>query len=368
MGWIERFGHGGDVMTAAAAFQKDPSQLLDFSANINPLGPPRRVVKQIQEHLLSIVHYPDPAHRLFRKKLAERLCVNEQEIIIGNGAAECMALALLAIQPKKVGVVYPCFSEYAQLAKQFGSEVVGIYGREELQFRPDQDEMRALFQGTELVLIGHPNNPTGILYSREDLTRLAEWTEEFGTGLVIDEAFIDFLPEEKQITMLSRLGQFPRLIIVRSMTKFYAIPGLRLGFALGHPKVIKGMTGKQVTWSVNSLALQAGELCLQEQEYERATIRLIKEERNYLIRELAGFSGWKVWPGEANFLLVRLPAHWKADDLQWALGCKGIMIRNCSMYPGLTPQDIRLAVRSREENDRLLSALQEADQERRERQ
>jgi threonine-phosphate decarboxylase len=370
---IEKYGHGGDRITAAEAFNRSADEFLDYSANINPLGPPPRVLERIHNELSSIVHYPDPAHRLFRNKLADKLHLDEAMLLVGNGAAECMALALLAFRPSKVGVIAPCFSEYTSLAKQFGAQVESIEGQPEEDFLPKVKQVYPLFSTCDLIFIGHPNNPTGMMYPMETLETMARWAEDSQTWLVIDEAFIDFLPEEEQPTLLHTLHSYTKVILIRSMTKFYAIPGLRLGFSAANPEAIRQMKSVQVTWSVNSLALAAGEACLQEIEYERKTRELIVQERAYLSGKIQAF-GWKVWPGEANFLLVRLtgapsnqPSHslshrlpssrLTAEELQHLLGMQGILIRSCSMYPGLTSQDFRIAVRNRVDNERLLCGL-----------
>ncbi|GAB7387049.1 pyridoxal phosphate-dependent class II aminotransferase [Bacillaceae bacterium] len=360
MGWIEKYGHGGDRLTAAAAFGVEPESLLDFSANINPLGPPQGVLERLREAWSALTDYPDPAHRVFRRGLAEKLGVAPEAIVVGNGAAECMALAILALAPKRVGLVYPCFSEYGELARRFGASVNGIFGREERDFKPERSALYRLFAENDLVFLGHPNNPTGITYDRDELEEMASWTKRTGAYLVIDEAFLDFLPEAKQATLLHALDAYPRVILIRSLTKFYAIPGLRLGFAVARPSLASRLKEKQVTWSVNQFALLAGEACLKETAYAQRTRELIARERAYLIRAIRERFRWKVWPGEANFLLIRLPPPLKADDLQWALGRLGIMIRSCATYPGLTAHDFRIAVRTREENDRLLAALAQA--------
>jgi threonine-phosphate decarboxylase len=359
MAWIERYGHGGDLHTASMVFGIGQEELLDFSANINPLGPPHELLTEITHGLKSIIHYPDPAHRSFRGALANKLDIDADCILPGNGAAECMALAIQGLAPRRIGVVYPCFSEYARLAAQFGAEVTGCYGQDELNYKPRQEELFQLFQHTDLVFIGHPNNPTGITYSLAELMEMAAWAELTSTYLIIDEAFIDFLQPKNQITLLPQLDQFPHVILIRSMTKFYAIPGLRLGFAVGHSHVIDKLKHKQVTWSVNQLALLAGELCLHLSDYEIQTRQLIEQQRSFLIHTIEEDLKWKVCPGEANFLLVRLPETIKSADLQMDLGQQGIMIRDCSMYPGLSPQDFRIAVRTEDENIRLLAALKQ---------
>lgn len=361
MAWIETYGHGGDMLTAQDVFGKE--QLLDFSANINPLGPPVSVMERLQEKLKMIVHYPDPAQRLLKQKLAERHGITVDHILIGNGAAECMALAILGLKPETVGVVYPCFSEYEQLTRSFGAKIKSIYGKWEYNYKPDMTDVLQLLAETDLVFLGHPNNPTGVLYTKEELMQIASMAQQTNTYVIMDEAFIDFLPVDKQITLLTEMKAFSNVVFIRSMTKFYAIPGLRLGYAISHPKIISKLQEKQVTWSVNQLALVAGEACLEEREYEQKTIALIEEQRSYVTRFIKERLGWFVFSGQANFLLIRLPSRLEAADLQWKMGKKGILIRSCDMYPGLTSHDVRIAIRTKQENDRLLQALQEVEKE-----
>lgn len=364
MGLLETYGHGGDLVTAAERFGVSAEAFLDYSANINPLGPPARVLEALGRSLTAVIRYPDPGHRAFKRALAARLRLPEDFLLPANGAAEAMALAVLALQPESAGVVTPCFSEYAQLSRQFGARVVECAGREENGFKPDARELYRLFRETQLVFIGSPNNPTGLLYEPDELLQMAEWTNDTGTHLIVDEAFLDFAAREKQFTLADRLGHFPRVLLIRSMTKMFAIPGLRLGYAIGHPALIERMRSKQVSWSVNGLALLAGELCLQEADYEEETRRLIAAERRFLLDGLQSGLGWQVWPGEANFLLVRSPEWTDATALQEEMGKRGILIRNCAMYPGLTARDFRIAVRSRAENERLLSAFHDVMEKR----
>lgn len=357
---IEKFGHGGDLETAAAAFGVDRDVWVDFSANINPMGPPAHVLTRIQCEMNEIVHYPDPDHRRFRKLLALSLGVDESMICIGNGAAECMALALLAVTPKRVGVIYPCFSEYTELSKKFGAEVVGIYGDAANDFRASLSELQDLMKRVDLLFLGQPNNPTGVQYGVEELEQLAACAADEHTVLVIDEAFIDFIAPESQATLLPRLAQYSHVILIRSMTKFYAIPGLRLGFAVARPELIQRLKSKQVTWSVNRLALAAGEACMTDCEaYEAETRRQTETERAFLVEAIEHRFGCKTWPSLANFILVRLPHPWTAAALQTKLGERGVLIRSCAMYEGLTDADIRIAVKDRVRNEILLAKLAE---------
>jgi threonine-phosphate decarboxylase len=363
MAWIEKYGHGGDLLTAHQLFKKDSRELLDFSANINPLGPPARVIELLKERLETIVQYPDPAHRILKQKLAEKHSVSPEHILIGNGAAECIALILLGLRPQIVGVIYPCFSEYEQLSVAYGAKINSCYGKLELDFKPELSELILLIAESDLVFIGHPNNPTGIMYTEEELVQIAEYAEQTNTYLVIDEAFIDFLPRRKQLTLLQELERFKHVLIIRSMTKIYAIPGLRLGYVLSHPDLIHKLQAKQVTWSVNQMALIAGEAVLNEMEYEEETIALVQEQRRYVKHSIEENLGWVVFPGQANFLLVRITDGITSADLQWRMGEKGILIRSCAMYPGLTSQDFRIGIRTKKENDCLIQAFKEVIKE-----
>lgn len=355
---LERYGHGGDLESAAMAYGKDESTFLDFSANINPLGPPQYVLKRLEGALSSIIRYPDPGHRRFKTMLGRKLNVDEDNICVGNGAAECMSLILLGLHPQKVGIIEPCFSEYRQLSEQFNAEVLSVRGRQDKEWKATLEDIGRLIQQVDLLFIGQPNNPNGVQYTLGELRILAEIAEQFNTYLVVDEAFIDFIPQQQRATLLSELTKYPRTLLVRSMTKFYAIPGLRLGYTLAHPSIVRSMKSKQVTWSVNGLALLAGEAALDsDEEFEHSTMELIATERLVLVEALTRL-GCKVSPGEANFLLVELPDPWHAIDMQRELGQRGILIRSCAMYAGLGDGHIRIAVKGSEANRLFLAEIQ----------
>lgn len=356
---LEVYGHGGDVESAALRFGLKPGQFTDFSANINPLGPPPGMLEGLRAALPEIIRYPDPGHRALLSLLAERHRVQQAGICVGNGAAEIMALILLAVAPSKVGVVQPCFSEYETLSRQFGAEVHAVCGTAELDYRAEPEQIVKLVASSDLVFLGQPNNPNGVQYGVRQLRQLAEAAERHGTYFVIDEAFIDFIPPEQRQSLLPELERYPHVILVRSMTKFYAIPGLRLGYGIAHPEMAAAMRSKQVTWSVNILALRAGEISLQAgEEYESATIAAIAAEREYLRTELVCM-GCEVTPGEANYLLLRLPEPWTAGTMQEALGRRGVLVRSCAMYPGLGGSHIRVAVKDRAANAILIREMEQ---------
>jgi threonine-phosphate decarboxylase len=369
MAELERYGHGGDRLTAAERFGGSPDEFLDFSSNIHPLGPPQRVIEALSRALESgkpavLTQYPDPLSRRLRNKLAERLDVSPEQLLIGNGAAELIDLAVQVFRPGRVGVVRPCFSEYERSARIHRCSLVSIRAREEDRFIPAEQELCSLIGRSDLVFLGHPNNPTGQCIPVPVLERAADEAARSGTVLVVDEAFIDFVPGGEKRSLIRRLSSFPTTLIVRSMTKFYALPGLRLGYAVGSRDWIERLARHKIPWSVNALAQIAGEAALEDEAYQREAERWGTAERSELADGLQRIGAVDVFPSETNFLLLRLRV---GDDhpsrasgwLQEQMGRRGILIRDCSTFPGLDGRYVRVAVRTREENERLLAALRE---------
>lgn len=370
MDGLERYGHGGDRWTAGERFGTDPDSFLDFSANINPLGPPPGVVETLRQALAApdlpgISRYPDPACRRLTQALARRAGVNPEGILVGNGGAELIDGIHSALAPQRVGVIHPSFTEYEGAARKRGLEILPLKTQWEQAFLPDRGELLDWVREVDLAWVGHPNNPSGTLLSLEDLAAAAEEAARWNTVLAVDEAFLDFLPPEEEASLLPRLKEFPTTILFRSLTKFYALPGLRLGYAIASQDLIGKLRRWQAPWSVNGLAQLAGEAALQDQEFEERTRAWLAEERPFLFEGLQGLPGVKVLPGKVNYFLLRLDPLEEGSEppslcLQRRLGERGIMIRDGSTYPGLDGRYVRVAVRSREENQRLLVALAEA--------
>lgn len=369
MDGLERYGHGGDRWTAGERFGKEPDSFLDFSANINPLGPPPSVVESLQKavsetELPLISRYPDPACRRLTHLLAQRLQVRPEEVLVGNGGAELIHNIYSAAAPRRVGVIHPSFTEYEQAARKRGLQISPLQTDWKRGFLPGREELLDWIREVDLAWVGYPNNPSGTLLSLEDLATAAEEAARWKTVLAVDEAFLDFLMESGEISLLPQLRKFPTTILFRSMTKFYALPGLRLGYAVASEEWIHRLRRWQTPWSVNGLAQMAGEAALQDREFEEKTWAWLARERPFLLEGLRLFPQVEVLPGKVNYFLLRLegslagaesPSLW----LQGELGKRGIMIRDASTFPGLDGCYVRVALRSREENQQLLTALAE---------
>lgn len=354
---LERFGHGGDWTTAEAVFGKPPGGFLDFSANMNPFGPPEAVGRLLAERWRELARYPDPAVRGLRRAIAAKYRIAEESVLVGNGAAELIDLSIRAFQPSKVGLARPSFTEYEDAVRKIGGAVVDIPLAEADGFALREQPLRAAAAEADLLVLGHPNNPTGRLIDPGLLGRLVRERKP----MIVDEAFVDFVPDEDAVSLIRLAAETERLCVIRSMTKFYAIPGIRLGFAVAHPRLIRRLKELQVPWSVNAIAQWVGEAALAERNYAERTRRWLADERPIFTDKLKSL-GLRVFPSDVNFLLVSIPEQAGMDvkELQRRMGEAGVLIRDASLFPGLDRSYFRVAVRLRDENEALLERLERA--------
>jgi cobyric acid synthase CobQ/L-threonine-O-3-phosphate decarboxylase len=351
---LERYGHGGDLHTAEEAFGRPRDSFLDFSSNMNPFGPPEGVRRVLARYADLIMRYPDPGVRTLMAKLARRYDIPEASVVTGNGAAELIDLLLRVLQPARTALARPSFSEYEEAVHKSGGTVVDIPLRPECGFVLQWADIEPTLAEADVYFLGHPNNPTGRLLPTQLVSRLLD----AGKIVVLDEAFIDFAEEEDANTFIRAAALDERLFVIRSMTKFYAVPGIRLGFLAAHPEWAKRVKALQVTWSVNSLAQEIGCEVLDDEPYATRTKAWVQTERSWLTDRLSSL-GIIVFPSDTNFLLLRLPSGISVKHVQPAMGRRGVLIRDASLFPGLDEAYARVAVRTRPENEALAAALEE---------
>ena len=269
--------HGGNVYRAAQELRLPVERILDFSASINPLGPPAVARRAIRSALKQITHYPDPDCRQLRQALAQQCGVDPGMILVGNGSTELIHLLPRALAIKSALIIGPTFEEYARALQDAGSTVRYVQARREERFRPPVTEvLRALSAKRprfDAVFVCNPNNPTGQVITRPMMRELAEVIERRQRWLIVDEAFIDYCQNQSVVSLLSA---HPRIVVLRSLTKFYAMPGLRVGYLLGASKVVDQMKDRQPPWSVNSLAQAVSCAVLRDRAYK---IKSRSEER-----------------------------------------------------------------------------------------
>jgi len=350
--------HGGNIYKVAQEQRIPVERIMDFSASINPLGPPASVLRTIRSALKQIVHYPDPDCWQLRQELSQQCGVNSDMILVGNGSTELIHLLPRVLGIKSALIIGPTFEEYAQALMATGSLVQYVHARREERFRPPVNdvlrELSAKRTRFDAVFLCNPNNPTGQVMNRPAIYELAEMVERQHGWLIVDEAFIDYCQEQ---TVVSMLREHPRMVVVRSLTKFYALPGLRIGYLLGASKVVDQLKDRQPPWSVNSLAQEVSCAVLQDYAYAIKSRAFMKNERTRFVRGLRSLSSLRVYSSAANFVLIELPASICAGEVTDQLASERLLVRNCSTLPGLTTQMIRVAIRTVKENRRLLTAL-----------
>ncbi len=350
-----RYDHGGHTRVLAAAAGVPPDDLLDFSASINPLGLSPRVGDAIRAALPSVVRYPDPTASALRETLAAYHGLSPDQVLPANGSTELIYLMTRALVPGRALILHPAFSEYEAALELIGAQLDHALLEERGGFLPELSTLGPRLAGRDLIVLAHPNNPAGSLIPKPHLVTLVEAAHAAGAITVVDEAFIDFVEEA---SLKKELAQFPRLLLLRSLTKFFALPGLRVGYALGSAELLGRLLRWKEPWSVNSLAGAAGVAALEDREYQERSRRLVPRWRAELRSRLEEFRALRVFPGAANYLLVRLLNRGlSAPVLKARLLRERIAIRDCSSFRGLGPAFIRLAVRRPEEHEVLLSAL-----------
>lgn len=343
--------HGGDWAGYAAQYGGKP---LDFSANVSPLGLPDGVRDAVIRSLDGAGDYPDPLCRALREAIAGAEDVDPDWILCGGGAADLIYRAVLAKRPRRALVTAPTFAEYEAALDLAGCETERYLLREETGFSLDGGFLTAITPETDMVFLCQPSNPTGRTVPRALLRSVLERCREAGALLAVDECFCCFLDAPEAFTTKGLLGEYQNLLILKAFTKLYAMAGLRLGYCLcGGRDLLDAMGRGGPPWAVSGPAQAAGIAALSETAYVRAVRALIAQERPRLAGELSRL-GLRVVAGEANFLLFFSP-----EPLLGPLRERGILIRDCSNYAGLNQGWYRAAVRTREENRRLIRALEE---------
>lgn len=340
--------HGADAARDLGG--EPPGGFLDFSANINPLGPPEGALFAAQKALIGeVAAYPDGRYPKLCAALAGYLGVPEETVLPTNGGAEALFLAARVAAEERPGgkavILDPTFSEYAAAARAAGlAPESRIARRSEGGFRLDPAVLDDL-DGVSAVFLCNPNNPTGDLTPRGDVLALLERTRSAGAILVVDEAFADFAPGESVADMVDE-----RLYVARSFTKFFAVPGLRLGCLVARdPDLVRPF---QPSWSVNVAAAAAGISAAGDVDYAAKTLEEVTIRRAELVSALRALPGLDVHEGTANFLLLRGP-----EGLPKRLARRGVLVRGCGPFPGLGPCFSRIAVRGAKENEGLVRAL-----------
>lgn len=351
-----RRDHGGDRRGLAHAAGRAAGEILDLSASINPIGVSQRVGGAIAAALPAITHYPDPGAEALVEALSCYHGVAERHIVAGNGSTELIYLVARALAPRRALVVHPAFSEYEAALAPLGCRVERLVATAATGWVPECGEILRRAGEVDLIFLANPGNPSGALVPPPLLGELAAACDRAGTILALDEAFVDFVEAR---SLKAAVPARPGLAIFRSLTKFFALPGLRVGYALLGERVRACVEAWRQPWSVNTLAAVAGAAALADTAYQAETRRLVPEWRAALAAGLEKFEGVTVYPSSANYLLVRVdrPGLTSSRLAERLLGA-GVAVRDCSFFPGLGREHVRIAVARPDGQQRLLAALE----------
>ncbi|MBI4950199.1 MAG: threonine-phosphate decarboxylase [Deltaproteobacteria bacterium] len=347
--------HGGNIWEAAKRLGIDPLNIIDFSASINPFGPSKKALNALRSSLSLIPPYPDPDSQGLKRALSARHGVPEGAILPANGSTELIHLIPRVFRPKKALIVGPAFSEYGRALKLGGAKVAEFVLDWRDAFRLDEKRLERRVEGSDMVFIGNPSNPAGASLSREEVLSVAALCGKKGAILVVDEAFADFAED---VCIIKDAPSLRNVIALRSMTKFYSMAGLRLGFAVASVPVIEKM-GKHIPpWSVNTLASVAAIASLTDARYIERTSKWAVAEREFLSSSLERLRCLRVFPSSANFIMALIEAGaLDAAGLKKRLIKKGLLIRDLGDFAGLGKAFFRVSLKKRVDNAALLSEL-----------
>lgn len=366
--------HGGNIFQFAHEQRIEPYQVIDFSANINPLGPSQRGLDALHTQLRYISHYPDATNDDVLNAIADTYGMDKQQIVVGNGAAEL--LYAICRLPGYTGAFVPApgFSEYKEALEASKIPVRDIFyrSREDDNGKPyfevpylALETFAAELKGQDgriIVFLGNPNNPDGTLLDKTHIRTVASMLKDANSLLVIDESFIDFVGndplQDNEYSMRSLVNEFDNIIVVHSFTKFYAVPGLRIGAAFTNETLITQLQQYIPSWSVNTLAQAYTKAALNDVDYIKRTKQELNEERAFMYNSLDALEGITVYPPSANFILFQVnQEEITANYINEELKKYNMIVRNCDSYVGLTNHWVRIAIKDHDTNIKLVDKL-----------
>lgn len=353
--------HGSDIEKICEYYHLKKDEIVNFGANVNPLGLSESVKTALASHLDLLSSYPDREYTSLRETISGYCHIPADHILPGNGSSELISLLIEARAPKHTLILGPTYSEYSRELSFSGSTQEYYHLREEMDFQLDMDDLcPTLDKGNyDFLILCNPNNPTSSAILQEDMGRLLAFCLERDIFVMIDETYVEFAPDIDAVTAVPLTKEFANLMVLRGVSKFFAAPGMRLGYGItGNLDFLKRMKEKQIPWSLNSIGAYAGELMFRDTEYIAETRRLILSERERMYHALSAQPSCKVYRPYANFQLVRIMKDGitSADVFERCIRA-GLMIRDCSSFQCLDGEYIRFCTMMPEDNSRLLQVL-----------
>lgn len=352
--------HGSDIEKICEYYHLKKDDIINFGANVNPLGLSPNAKKELSENLDLLSSYPDREYTSLRNTISEYCGIPADFILPGNGSSELIALLIQERAPKHTLILGPTYSEYSRELAFSGSTQEYYHLQESSAFALDiEDLCRTLENGYDFLILCNPNNPTSSAILQEDMKKLLSFCQEKNIFVMIDETYVEFAPDISAVTSVPLTQEFDNLMVLRGVSKFFAAPGMRLGYGIsGNRKFLSQMKEKQIPWSLNSLGAFTGELLLKDKDYIQNTRNLILSERKKLYQELKEIPAFKVYPAYANFLLLQIVQP-DLTSFQVFEACirQGLMIRDCSSFQCLEGEFVRFCIMLPEHNQKLINVL-----------
>ena len=352
--------HGSDIEKICSYYGLKKEDIVKFGANVNPLGLSPKASAAIAAHVDIFSSYLDREYTTLRNTISEYCNIPADFILPGNGSSELISLLIQEKAPKHTLILGPTYSEYSRELSFSGSTQEYYHLQESKDFEPDiPDLCKKLEQGYDFLILCNPNNPTSSAISQKDLRQLISFCAEKNIFVMIDETYVEFAPDINAITAVPLTREFTNLMVLRGVSKFFAAPGMRLGYGItGNMDFLSKMREKQTPWSLNSMGAFAGEIMLQDEDYIRQTRELILSERTRMIKELKSVPTYKVYPAYANFILLKiLKPGLTSYDVFEACIRQGLIIRDCSSFQCLDGEFVRFCIMMPEDNSRLVEVL-----------
>jgi threonine-phosphate decarboxylase len=353
--------HGAEVLGAAAESGLRAEEILDFSSSVNPLGPSKKALDAAGAAFGLVAAYPDSNCNGLRGVLADHFGIGKGNLVVGNGSTELMYLFADAFlnSGDKVVMPAPTFGEYEGAVRKAGVTPTFVKLTKSLDI--DVAAFKREMKGAKLIFLCNPNNPTSRLIPQETLKDLVETALRQDTLVFLDEDFLEFVENEKQLSMVSKIGKYPNLFILRSFTKIFGLTGLRVGYGIANQEIIDVLLCAKIPWNVNCLAQPAAIAALKDEEHLAVTLALIKKETAYLSSELGSIKSLSFTAPDANFFFINVKNTGQtAAEVKTKMLKQGLLIRDCTSFKGLDKYYIRVAVKTHPENVRLIEALKKS--------
>jgi threonine-phosphate decarboxylase len=358
---VSPYFHGGNVWEVSEKHNIPVDQIIDFSISTNPLGAPETALESIRQHLNLIHHYPDPDPEWLLEALAKSTGVEPNNVVVGNGSTELIYLfnEVFLENGYEAVIPVPTFSEYKAAIERFGGNMLFIRCNPAKNFKLNLDELEnSILKKTRIIFLCNPNSPTGWLYEKDDALRIVKLAAEENVLVFLDEDYIDFVDDGKRYSMAEYVKEYNNLFVLRSLTKFFGLGGVRIGFGIGSPELVKTLKRVIMPWSVNSLAMFAAAEAVKDEDFIKRSRLLVSKSRKEM-QELFKVIPWlKVYPSETNFLLIEIIREdLTSTQLAEGLAKKGLLIRDCEDFDGLNNRFFRVTVRRPEENRKLVEQI-----------